>query len=45
MNQFFHIFKISYEDAKKIETSPDSVHNHDFEELIVGIDGIKENKN
>ena len=42
MDQFFHIFKISYEDAKKIGTSPESVHNHDFEELIIGIDGILE---
>jgi AraC family transcriptional regulator, transcriptional activator of pobA len=39
MDQLFHIFRIGYDDAKKIADSPDSVHNHDFEELIVGMDG------
>ena len=39
MNQLFQIFKVGEEDAKKIMAVPDEPHNHDFEELIVGIDG------
>jgi AraC family transcriptional activator of pobA len=39
MDQLFHIFKISEEDAKKIAASPDNPHNHDFEELIIGMEG------
>ena len=39
MDNLFHIFKISIEEARKISESPDDVHNHDFEELIVGIEG------
>lgn len=39
MDQLFHIFKITEEDAKKIEASPDDPHDHDFEELIVGMEG------
>jgi AraC family transcriptional regulator, transcriptional activator of pobA len=39
MDNLFHIFKISLEDAVKIAESADHVHNHDFEELIVGIEG------
>jgi AraC family transcriptional activator of pobA len=39
MDQLFHIFRINYDDAKKIAASPESVHNHDFEELIIGMEG------
>jgi hypothetical protein len=39
MDQLFHIFKISLDDAIKIAEFPESLHNHDFEELIVGMDG------
>jgi hypothetical protein len=39
MDNLFHIFKISIKEAKKNSESPDDVHNHDFEELIVGIEG------
>lgn len=39
MDNLFHIFKISLEEARKIVDSPDHVHVHDFEELIVGIEG------
>jgi AraC family transcriptional activator of pobA len=39
MDQLFHIFKITEEDAKKIAASPDNPHNHDFEELIIGMEG------
>jgi AraC-like DNA-binding protein len=39
MDQLFYIHKVSFEDAIKIADSAESVHNHDFEELIVGIAG------
>jgi AraC family transcriptional regulator, transcriptional activator of pobA len=39
MDQFFHIFMLNEEDAIKIAASPDNPHNHDFEELIVGMEG------
>jgi AraC family transcriptional regulator, transcriptional activator of pobA len=39
MDNLFHIFKVSLDEARKIAESPDRVHIHDFEELIVGIEG------
>ena len=39
MDNLFHIFKISLKEAGKIAESPEQVHVHDFEELIVGIEG------
>jgi AraC family transcriptional regulator, transcriptional activator of pobA len=39
MNQLFNIFNLTSEHARKISLSPDKPHNHDFEELIVGIEG------
>ncbi len=42
MNQPFKIFSISDEDVVKINTSPNEPHNHDFEELIIGIEGSLE---
>jgi AraC-like DNA-binding protein len=39
MDNLFHIFRISLEEARKIAESQDRVHVHDFEELIVGIKG------
>ena len=39
MDNLFHIFKINLEEARKIAESPDRIHVHDFEELIVGIEG------
>ena len=39
MNQLFNIFQVNEEDAKKIESSSNEPHNHDFEELIIGISG------
>ena len=35
----FHIFKFAEEDAKKIAAAPNEPHNHDYEELIIGIEG------
>jgi AraC family transcriptional activator of pobA len=42
MDQLFHIFKITREDARMIALSPEEPHNHDFEELIVGMEGALE---
>lgn len=39
MNQLFKIFKLDKEEAAKISSSPDEPHQHDFEELIIGIEG------
>lgn len=39
MNKLFHIFKVDETEAKKISEQPDEPHNHDFEELLIGIDG------
>jgi AraC family transcriptional regulator, transcriptional activator of pobA len=39
MDHLIRIFKLSKEEAKKISESPDVPHNHDFEELIVGMEG------
>ncbi len=39
MNQLFGIFKVDEVDAAKIIASPDPPHQHDFEELIIGIEG------
>lgn len=42
MNQLFKIFRIDEAEAKKIALSPDEPHTHDFEELIIGIEGSLE---
>jgi AraC family transcriptional activator of pobA len=42
MDQLFHIFKITRDDARMIALSPEEPHNHDFEELIVGMEGALE---
>lgn len=39
MNQLFKIFKVHEAEATKISASPDEPHQHDFEELIIGIEG------
>jgi AraC family transcriptional activator of pobA len=39
MNQPFSIFILTKEDAEKIALSPDEPHDHDFEELIIGMEG------
>ncbi|KAF0151966.1 MAG: helix-turn-helix domain-containing protein [Ignavibacteria bacterium] len=39
MNQLFKIFKVDEAEATKISASPDEPHKHDFEELIIGING------
>lgn len=39
MNQPFRIFKVAEAEASKIADTPNEVHHHDFEELIIGIEG------
>jgi AraC family transcriptional activator of pobA len=39
MNELFKIFLLDVAEANKIATAPDQPHKHDFEELIVGIEG------
>lgn len=39
MNKLFHIFKVDAAEAKKISEQPDEPHSHDFEELLIGIEG------
>lgn len=39
MNQPFHLFHLSEKDVPKIAEAPDAPHHHDYEELIVGING------
>ncbi|MEE1886013.1 AraC family transcriptional regulator [Pedobacter flavus] len=39
MNQLFQIFKVDNQLATKISAAPDAPHNHDFEELIIAIEG------
>lgn len=42
MNKLFHIFKVDLQEAEKISEHPDLPHNHEFEELLIGIDGALE---
>lgn len=39
MNQLFKIFIVDEAEATKISALPDEPHKHDFEELIIGIEG------
>ncbi|TBX70302.1 helix-turn-helix domain-containing protein [Flavobacterium silvisoli] len=39
MIQPFHIFQLTTDEAQKIIAEPDTPHRHDFEELIIGIEG------
>ena len=39
MDQLFNIIRLGKKEAKKIAESPDEPHIHDFEELIVGMEG------
>ena len=39
MNQYFKIFKVDAAEAKKIASEPNEPHFHDFEELLVGVEG------
>ena len=39
MNQLFKIFIVDEAEATKISALPDEPHQHDFEELLIGIEG------
>lgn len=39
MSKLFQIFRVDEAEAKKISERPEEPHNHDFEELLIGIDG------
>lgn len=39
MNKLFHIFKVDAEEAQRISKLPNEPHNHNFEELLIGIEG------
>ncbi len=39
MNQLFKIFKVNSAEAIKISAAPDEPHQHEYEELIIGIAG------
>ncbi|HEY9168708.1 MAG TPA: AraC family transcriptional regulator [Lutibacter sp.] len=39
MNKLFHIFKVDEAEANRISTLPNEPHSHNFEELLIGVDG------
>ena len=39
MNTLFEIFRLNEEDALRINSAPNEPHDHDFEELLIGING------
>ncbi|HZH69208.1 MAG TPA: helix-turn-helix transcriptional regulator [Flavobacteriaceae bacterium] len=39
MDSFFKIYKVGAAEATEISAEPDDPHTHDFEELIIGIEG------
>lgn len=39
MNQLFRIFRLDDAEAAKISASPSEPHHHDYEELIIGMEG------
>ncbi len=41
-NQLFNISMVNSEDVEKISAGPNEPHNHDYEELIIGTEGLLE---
>ncbi len=39
MNKLFHIFKVDVAEANKIAQQTNEPHNHNFEELLIGVEG------
>ncbi|HET8829882.1 MAG TPA: hypothetical protein VFM79_11105, partial [Pelobium sp.] len=39
MNKLFHIFKVDEAEANRISSQPDEPHSHNFEELLIGVNG------
>ena len=42
MTNLFRIFLLTEKEAQAIEAAPDEAHQHDYEELIIGIKGMLE---
>lgn len=42
MDQLFKIYRFTTEEALRIATQPNNPHNHDYEELIIGMEGMLE---
>lgn len=42
MEQIFQIFKLELQEAEEIASSPDDPHQHDYEELLIGMEGALE---
>lgn len=42
MDKPIYIFQVDASEARKISSSPDTPHNHDFEELLIGLEGSLE---
>jgi AraC-like DNA-binding protein len=39
MDKLFHIFHVNEDDVKRINSAPNEPHSHDYEELIIGMEG------
>lgn len=39
MDQLFRLFRVDAAEAQRIAQAPDEPHQHDFEELIIGVEG------
>jgi hypothetical protein len=39
LNQLFTIFSLTEAEVKRISAAPDAPHYHDYEELIIGMEG------
>lgn len=39
MNKLFHIFKVDEAEAERISAQPNELHSHNFEELLIGLEG------
>ncbi len=42
MKKLFHIFKVDTAEAQRIAQGQNEPHNHDFEELLIGVEGALE---
>lgn len=42
MDQLFKIYRLTPEETLRIATLPNNPHNHDYEELIIGMEGMLE---
>jgi AraC-like DNA-binding protein len=42
MEKLFRIFRVNEDDVKRINSAPNDPHSHDYEELIIGLEGCLE---